>query len=256
MKLPRLFACRHRFRLSGLNLERFINLMEREDVALFHVRRKGSRLLVCECYSADLGRISGIVDEKGWKMENVTPVGLSGLFGRLRARPGIPLGIALAFAAVIVLSQFVWQVEVVDAGAYQAEITDYLAQCGYRAGTPKRKVDAAALEADLTYRYPSLAWFHVHVRGMSLVVEVTPGTAMPEPENDAPCDIVASRMGIVDSVRVYAGTIQVKPGDVVQKGQVLIRGEERGADGSMVPVAAQGVITARCWHTESVSLPL
>lgn len=256
MKWPRLALCMHRFQLSGLNLERFINLMNREDIPLHHVRRRGARQLTAQCFSADLPRIRSLTGEKGWKMEHVRAVGLSGLAAGMKRRKGVPLGIVLACALVLALSQFVWQIHISGAGAHTADIRAYLQAEGYGPGTRRSSVDASALEAALTYRYPDIAWFHVYVRGASLVVEVAPGVPSPEVEAHSSCDVIAAHMGIVDSVRVYAGTSQVKRGDVVQKGDVLIRGVERSSDGSFVPVAASGVVIARCWHSETVSFPL
>lgn len=256
LKLPRARACRHRFAISGLNLERFINLMRAEGVALLSVKRRNARTLVCECYSADVERVAAAVQEKGWRMSDVHPAGISGWLSLLRRRPGIPVGMVLFCVVVIVLSQLLWQVDIRGAGAYEAEISSYLRESGYAPGRLRRTVDAQALEDALTYRYPQLTWFHVYVRGTALMVEVTPGAAMPPLPDGSAGNIVAARMGIVDSVRVFAGTAMVKAGDVVQKGQLLIRGEERGADGSTVSVAADGVVMARCWHTETVVLPL
>ena len=44
--------------------------------------------------------------------------------------------------------------------------------------------------------------------------------------------------------------------DAVRAGQVLIRGEERGADGATVPVAARGAVIARCWLTHTVEMSM
>lgn len=254
--MPRLPLFTHRFLLSGLNLERFINTMQREEIPLLHIFRKDRKTLACECYSCDVGRVASIAQEKGWRMEALQPKGLSALGRFLCKRPGIPLGLVLAAMMILTLSQFVWRVEIHDAGAYRADIAAYLSEAGFRPGTPRTGVDAQALERALTYRYPELAWFHVYVSNVTLVVDVVSGAGMPAPPSQTPGHIVASRDGVVDSLRVYAGTAAVKAGDVVQKGQILIRGEERGADGSTVYVHADGTVMARCWHSASVSLPL
>ena len=62
MRLP-LFT--HRFRLNGLNLERFMNLIKQREIPLVSLRRQDARTLVCECYSADLPAISALAQGKG-----------------------------------------------------------------------------------------------------------------------------------------------------------------------------------------------
>ena len=249
-------GCRHRFTLCGLNLERFLNLLHTQEIPLLYARRTGPRKLVCECRSADLGRILDLAEEKGWRTEDVRPLGLTAALERLKKRPGIPIGILLAAVASLVLSQYVWRVDINGAGSYHAEMTSFLSESGYVPGIKRNSVDADALERELTYRYPQIAWFHVYVSGVRIVVDVTPGVAMPQLPQAEPGDVVASRAGIVQSVQVFSGTAKVKAGDVVRKGQVLIQGLERAADEQLVPVRAQGAVMARCWETHTVSVPL
>ena len=256
VKSLRFPLCTHRFALSGLNLERFMNTAKKAGIPLLSVKRRDQRTLVCECYSADLPGLNRLAQEKGWRLQDTRPLGLSALLGALRRRPGIPIGLALAVALAIGLSQFVWRVEVHGAGAYQAEIASYLAEAGCKPGVPRARLDAQALESALTRRYPAIAWFHVYVYNITLVVDVTQGVPMPELPSAEPGDVVAQRGGIVDSVRVYAGTAAVKPGDVVRKGQVLIRGVERAADEQYAAVHARGVVMARCWQSNTVRMPL
>lgn len=253
--VPRLPLCTHQFTLTGLNLERFLNLLSRQGVPVLSARRTGPRTLECRCYSADAAAIRSLAQEKGWRMENLRPAGLSALLHRIRRRPGLLIGGALTLMLLVGLSQFVWRVEVHQAGAYQADIAAYLASEGYGPGRLRSTVDASALEAALTRRYPKAAWFHVYVRFGTLVVDVTQGVPMPELSTAQPGDVVARRDGVIQRIAVFAGTARVQAGDAVQAGQVLIAGQERGADGELVPVAARGEVLARCWQSQKVSLP-
>lgn len=54
VKSLRFPLCTHRFALSGLNLERFMNTVKKAGIPLLSVKRQNQRTLVCECYSADL----------------------------------------------------------------------------------------------------------------------------------------------------------------------------------------------------------
>ena len=256
MNIPRLPFVTCRFTLTGLNLERFMNTLQKEGVPLLSARRADRRTLECACYLRDLPRVRQLAGEKGWRVTRERPAQLAAVLGALRRRPGALLGAALALAAALVLSQFVWRVEINGAGPYRADIAAYLTEAGYVPGARRDALDASALERNLTLRYPEVAWFHAYVSNVTLVVDVTRGVPMPDLPSAQPGDVVALRDGIVDSVRVYAGTAAVQAGDAVRAGQVLIRGEERGADGATVPVAARGAVIARCWleHTVEMSL--
>ena len=253
MRIP-LFT--HRFTLTGLNLERFLNAMLKAGIPLLEVRRQGTRAMTCRCFSADLKAVVSLAQEKGWRIGGVRPLGLSAAGLWLRRRPGIAAGVLLSMILVGVLSQFVWRVEVRNAGPYRAEIEQYLQSEGYSPGLRRAEVDASALESALTRRYPEVAWFQAYVYNVTLVVDVALGVAMPQLPSNDPSHVVAQCDGIVDSVRVYAGTAAVKAGDVVRQGDVLIRGEERGANGETVAVHARGVVMARCWRSYTVRMSL
>jgi len=246
----------YHFSVAGLNLERFLNLLFKEEIPLPEVRRTDCRTLQCRCHAADLSRIKAIADQKGWRIQNVRPCGLSAAAAFFKKRPGIPIGAVLALMLVFTLSGFIWRIDLHNAGPYEADLAAYLAQNGLRPGIRRSAIDVQALERDLLYRYPQLSWMHVYVSNVTLVVDVSQGVPLPEAEETQPSHLYAMRDGVVDSIRVFAGTAAVKPGDTVRMGQLLIRGEERGSDGETIPVSASGVVMARCWHSETVSVPL
>lgn len=255
-RLPLPDCLHHQFTLTGLNLERFLNTLQKEQITLVSARRLDHRTLRCVCRSSDVERIAALVQEKGWRMEKTAPVGIGARIRHWLTRPGLLIGLVLAAVLLAVAMRYVWVIRIVDAGPYQADMAAYLSEEGIKPGIPKEKVDAATLALWLQRRYPEVAWFRVYVNNVTLVVECTQGVPAPALPQQDPGHLLAARDGVVQSVQVYAGTAMVRPGDLVRKGQVLIRGEERGADGEMVPVAARGRVVARCWQAETVRLPL
>ena len=244
------------FTVCGLNLERFLAVMRQEEITLEDVRRTGRRTLRCQCRTADFPTVTQIAADKGWRIREVRPERASAVWNRWRARPGLWIGALLALLLLLAGSRKIWRVEVVGAGPYQADIAAYLAEEGVRPGMQRAGFDAATWEEKLTWRYPETAWFHVYVSGMTLRVECTQGHPMPELVSGQPGDLVAGRDGVVETIEVFAGTAAVRPGDVVRKGQVLIYGQERGRDESVNAVQARGSVTARCWRTVRVRVPL
>ena len=244
------------FTVCGLNLERFLAVMQQEEIPLEDVRRTGRRTLRCQCRTADFAAVTQIAADKGWRIREVRPERASAVWSSWKARPGLWVGMALALLMLLLGSQRIWRVEIVGAGAYQADIAAYLAEEGIRPGMLRAGLDATAWEEKLSWRYPETAWFHVYAAGMTLRVECTQGHPMPELDSGQPGDLVASRDGVVETIEVFAGTAAVRPGDIVRKGQVLIRGQERGRDETVNAVQARGSVTARCWRTVRVRVPL
>ena len=109
MNIPRLPFVTCRFTLTGLNLERFMNTLQKEGVPLLSARRTEARTLECACYLRDLPRVRQLAGEKGWRVQRARPAQLAALWAALKKRPGALLGAALALAAAYLLTQTVWR---------------------------------------------------------------------------------------------------------------------------------------------------
>ena len=153
------------FTVCGLNLERFLALMQQEEIPLEEVRRTGRRTLRCQCRTADFAAVTQIAADKGWRIREVRPERASAVWSSWKARPGLWVGMALALLMLLLGSQRIWRVEIVGAGAYQADIAAYLAEEGIRPGMLRAGLDATAWEEKLSWRYPETAWFHVYAAG-------------------------------------------------------------------------------------------
>ena len=116
------------FTVCGLNLERFLALMQQEEIPLEDVRRTGRRTLRCQCRTADFAAVTQIAADKGWRIREVRPERASAVWSSWKARPGLWVGMALALLMLLLGSQRIWRVEIVGAGAYQADIAAYLAE--------------------------------------------------------------------------------------------------------------------------------
>ena len=184
-------------------------------------------------------------------------VGANRLWERLRRRWPLAALLALALAGVCVALQWVWTVEVLDAGSYAGDVRAYLTEAGVRPFVWKSSVDTAALRGALEWRYPKVAWVEVGWRGTALCVRLVEGTLKGNTVDwHGSRDVVASRDGVIVSVVPVAGTARCKPGDVVRKGQVLIAGEERDGAETVRPVSARGTVMARVWDGATVRVSL
>ena len=102
-----------------------------------------------------------------------------------------------------------------------------------------------------------LSYAAARVRGVVLQIEAAPEVEAPEVYDvDAPRDLYADRAGIVLSVNAEAGEACVKPGDTVQRGQLLIRGAEKVSRDADRPIAALGQVVIRAWVEGHAQGPL
>lgn len=245
-----------RFQVEGLNLERYLRAAADSGIPLKGARRFG-RTLTGVAAEEHMAALEALARQGGWLFTPLEAVGANRLWERLRRRWPLAALLALALAGVCVALQWVWTVEVLDAGSYAGDVRAYLTEAGVRPFVWKSSVDTAALRGALEWRYPKVAWVEVGWRGTALCVRLVEGTPKGNTVDwHGSRDVVASRDGVIVSVVPVAGTARCKPGDVVRKGQVLIAGEERDGAETVRPVSARGTVKARVWDGATVRVSL
>lgn len=241
--------------VEGLNLERFVRQAAEQGIALTGMRRTGARRLTALVRESALPAVEALTVQGGWRLTVGRRHGLGRALTWMRVRRVLCMGLLAAGVALLAATQVIWRVEIADGGAYEAEIRQALEDMGVTPPFVRSMVSLGELRDGLEWRYPRIAWFECGWRGGTLVIRAVEGV-LPRQDGltDQPCDVVAARDGIVHAIVTRAGTPAVKPGQLVRKGEVLIRGEERMADGAVTPVAAQGSVIARVWTGASVRM--
>lgn len=248
---------RVRCRVQGLGAEKLMNEARARGLALAQVRREENRALSIVCAWREYALLAAMAQERGFAVSAAQPVGLLRLLRFLARRWGLWTGCLLCTGLLIYAMGFIWQIRIENAGAYAGEIRAYLEELGVTPGLRRGEVSLAELRERLEWRLPQVKWVQTGYRGTALYVRLVEGTPPPPLAGQGgPGDVVAGADGILLRLTVYAGTPQCAAGQLVRKGQVLIRGEERGADGKMLPVKAQGEALARQWISAQASVPL
>ncbi len=240
---------------EGLNTARFVRQAGEKGIALSRMRRISPKMIRALVREDQLPMLRELALQGGWTLKRGQRYGLGRMLERIRARWLLCFALLAALLALRMVSAMVWRINILNAGAYEADIRQALTEMGIETPLLRRAVDLGALRDALEWRYPRIAWFECGWRGAVLEIRPAEGV-LPRRDAEAsgPCDVVAARDGVVHTVVAAAGTPVVAPGDIVRKGDVLIRGEERTANGEVRPVAARGSVIARVWVGASVRM--
>ena len=245
------------FRMEGLSLERLMNLASEQNIMLQNLTRDGLKAVEGVCGESDYKKLSELAEQRGWKLTRLRHKRLSAIRIWMKRRIAVAVGIVLCVALAAVSLQFIWRIDILDAGPYESEVRLYLKEQNIAPGIWKRDVSLADLVRDLEWRMPKVAWVQAYYRGAALVIRCVLGVPPPGVETEGgPGDVVAQRDGILVSLLPLAGTPMCKPGDMVRAGQVLISGWERGAGEEKIPVKARGLAMARGWVGAKVRIPI
>lgn len=240
---------------EGLNMERFLTELGKASVHIKRLRRinpRKVRMLVHEC---ELPFIQSFASEKGWSVVVGQKCGLNRIWAAINRQWLLVIFLLLMGCGLVIVSQTACRVVVIDGGRYEQDILSFLCDEGIRLPCRKTAIDLNELRDALEWRYPELSRIECGWRGMTLRLCLVNGISEGETfTSNGSGNLVASRTGIVERITTYAGTPVVAPGDLVQRGQLLIKGEERSTNETTKPVRASGAVLARIWDGERVGI--
>lgn len=213
------------------------------------------------CYRCRLAISSALLKhcaQCGIEVCNVIYGGLPRFFYRYRRRAGLAVGGLLACILVWLSCHVVWDVRIEAEGdVSHIHMREQLAVCGLSVGDWIPDLETDEIESRLLTTSQGIAWVSINMRGTVAYVQIRPLLTPDEAgSNGETVNLVAGGEGIVESVRLMAGEVVVKPGDLVRKGQLLISGvRDVGVDGFAL-TEARGEVMARTTHTIRVEIPL
>ena len=134
-------------------------------------------------------------------------------------------------------------------------ILETLEACGVGFFTPMDSIDLNLLKNRMLSQLPDLRFVTVNTHG-----GVAEGIVREREEKPvisgsaAPANILAAKDGLITSVTVTGGTPEVRPGDLVTKGEVLVSGVTN-LDKTVMVTRAEGEVYARTWNPVEAVLP-
>ena len=244
--------------IEGVYPERLASLLEGEGVPLWDLHRPDGRTLVCTLPARDFPRLHRLNRRCRCRVRIRKKGGLPFRFRRLWRRRVLLLGMAATLALTLWASHRVWFVEVRGCERMdEAVLRQALREQGICPGRNLRRLPLSDLADFVAAQYEELAFVELHVDGVFLRVRAREALAEGERlDLTKPCDVVSVRDGIVTKVAVYGGRAQVRVGQKVKKGQLLIAGSVTARDGSMTYTThAYGEVLAAVLYKARVEAP-
>ncbi len=245
-----------RFDVCGRYPERFLNITARHGVRLWEVERVGEGFSAC-MYRSDYRRIRSLARKAGVRLRVKDKRGLPSLAYSSRDRVGLVFGACAFIITVFVTSMFIWSVDISGNDKLSlTHINALLRDNGLYVGAFKPALDAKRLADEVMIDDPDIGWMAVNIEGSYASVEIKE-KAEPPKVNDitTPCNVKASRDGVILGIEAAEGSAEVIAGSGVVKGQLLVGGVITGSDGSARLVHASARVLARTKRTAEFSTP-
>ena len=238
--------------IEGYYIERFINICISKKILLWNIKRRKASILYANINVKDFKRLRAIAKKTGCKISINDKRGIPFLLNKYRKRKILIFSIVIVLMMLFITSQFVWNIEVVENGTIDSkDIINSLNEAGLSTGKLKSKVDTKKIINEIRLKRDDIAWIGINLEGTNAIVEIIEAKKKPDIINeDEYCNIVSDKEGIITKISAQNGTLMVKPGDIVKKGDILVGGWMEGKFTGTKYVHSNADIQAKVWYSK------
>lgn len=243
--------------LTGAAMERFFSRCMKNGVMFLQVRVISPDKFRTVVSVGDFFLLNAFAKKYGCHIHVRKKRGVPFAVKPLRKRWGLCFGAILMAAILLWFSNCVWIIRVEGCEeTNQQEILTSLARFGLKTGAIRNALPLRDIKTNVMTAHDKLSYLTVDFKGIQAIVHVweRKNTA-PRLDDKTPCDVIADRTGIIESLKIRRGRACVKIGDTVQPGDVLASGILVNEREEKTNVHASAEADLRVWHTYKALIP-
>lgn len=252
LRIIRFFIGYVSFTVSGKSIERFLNLVARSGITIWNIKtnifpESQKRCASANIIASEYKFLRSIAKKSKVRLKVQKRCGLVFILKKYKKRLGVFLGVVLLCLTIHMLSLYIWVVRVEgNVELSEAEIKEVVSEMGLKPGVLKKYVNSSYIEHQTMIHFNNLSWASINVEGCFATISINESFKPPDiVPKDKPCNIKAKRSGQIIRMEVYNGTQEVKNGDAVVEGQLLVSGiVENSFGGTSINHAAAKTIAS------------
>ena len=232
------------FHIKGLNQEKLFN--EIGKIAhVTQVDRKTKNETTFACSFFERKKVQKILLNKNIQIISTKNEGFLPKIQKIFTSYGVILAFFLFFIFYFAQSNFIWQYKITgNETLTQTEIIDYLKQ---NFSHNKSNLNTKSVEVELLEHFDQLSFVSCIVKGQTLVLNVKE-KLLPEEMFGEFQPIVSNKYAKIKEIELISGTLTVKVGDIVKKGDVLVEPYTIDTSGQMRSVEPKAKIIAEVYN--------
>lgn len=237
--------------VEGYFLEKFVNICTKRQIYLWDIKKEKNSKMSLKISIKGFKLLRPVVKKTRCSVTIIEKRGLPFVINKYKRRKTFVLGLGVCVILFYVMLSFIWTIEITGNEKVETQlIIDYLDEIGIRPGILKYGVNTGDIANEIIIEINQLSWVHVMIKGTKLKINVAEGVEAPIIiPKDVPCDVVAAKDGIIESLVVKDGYSLINEGDTVKEGDVLISGSIPILnEDNFRTVHAMGEIIARTWY--------
>ena len=239
--------------VEGYYIERFINICKTNNITIWNLKRKENIELELNVRINEFKKICKVAKQTRCKVKIKRKKGFPFLLPKYKKRKIFVLFLLIMIIIITLSSNFVWNVEIKEENGLQLEnIEEDIKKAGLETGKLKNNINMKEVINKIMLERKDIAWIGIELKGTNAIVKIVKADEKPEiVDQDEYCNIVSNKSGIITKISAQNGTANVKIGDTVKEGDILINGWLEGKFTGIRYVHAKGEIEAKVWHTKS-----
>ena len=247
-----------RITVEGYYIERFINICTTNKILIWNLKREKGVKLHLNIGIQDFYKAIEVAKKLKCKIKIDKKRGIPFIANKYRKRKAFLISLIIILVALYVSSNYVWNIEIQIEDNLQLEnIAEDIEEAGLKIGMRKSKVNVEEIVNKIRLKRDDISWIGINLKGTNAIVKAVKAKEAPEIIDEKEySNIVAKKGGIITQIIAQNGTAQVKVGDQVEAGQVLIQGTMEGKYTGIRYVHSLGEVKAIVQYTKSDRIPL
>lgn len=217
-----------RVQIDGYDKERFFNIAAMRGLKICDISEDPEKKSTTFWTTVeDFRKMKPVTKKAKTRLKITGKFGLPFFLYRRRKRKLLALGICSFFLMLYAMSFFIWDISFEGNHRFTDEmLLEYMETLPAVCGMRKSKISCETLESEIRNHFTEITWASAEISGTRLIVRIKENEAMLSPQirDTTPCDLAASKTGTVVKCITRSGICQVKPGDQVEPGQLLVSG--------------------------------
>lgn len=242
-----------RISIEGYYIERFINICKNEKITIWNLKRDKEIQLHLNVRISEFKKVCKIAKKTRCKIKINHKKGIPFLLHKYKKRKVFMIFLLVIVFLIFLSSNFVWNVDIIEEDGEKLEnLSADIENAGLKIGELKSKIDTKEIINKIRLQRSDVAWMGIELKGTNAIVKVVKAKEKPDiiDENEY-CSIVSDKAGVITKINAQTGTANVKVGDTIKEGDILINGWMEGKYTGIRYVHAKGEIEAKVWHTKN-----
>lgn len=247
-----------KLRVSGPQPERILNFCAEHGIEFRSASPCRDFSMTFFAFSSDCPAIMSQNGKNGLEIELLAEKGGKKLVQNAKRRVALVVFTVVGVTLAAISSLFLWNIEIEGNDKLSdAQILRVLSDCGVDYGAFWPSLSSDEVRSYVVSVMPEIAWLSLNVRSSRAQIVVHERVDKPEIVNEkAPCDIIASKSGVIKRMSVLEGESAVSPGSAAAQGDVLVRGLMSSEMGDERYVHSMAQVIADTWYEISAQTPL